>query len=250
MNLTVSKTVIIRILIADDHPVFRFGLRALIESEPDMHIVAEASDGVQAVSLVRRLRPDILLLDLAMPQRLGLEVLRKLAGASCPVRTIILSVAVEKGQIIEAIELGACGIVLKDAATQLVTKSIRTVMAGQFWVGHENVADLVQYVRNLASSAKEQRKDFALTPREREVLSAVVEGSTNRDIAQKLSLSEDTVKHHLEHFRQGGSLHSSGTGRLVAPPRNHFEALNRSRGPSELPVARTFQASRTALSCH
>src|SRR5579863_3438445 len=200
MTQRVSQRDTIRILIADDHPVFRFGLRTLIESEPDMQVVGEASDGVKVVSLVRKLRPDILLLDLAMPERPGLEVLRQLANASCPVRTIILSVAVEKGQIIEAIELGACGIVLKDAATQLVTKSIRTVMAGQFWVGHESVTDLLQYVRNLAFAGKEQRKDFGLTPREREVLSAVVEGSTNRDIAQKLTLSEDTVKHHLSNI--------------------------------------------------
>lgn len=200
MNQTTSKTGTIRILTADDHPVFRFGLRTLLESEPDMRVVAEASDGVRVVSLVRRLRPDILLLDLAMPQRPGLEVLRSLASASCPVRTIILSVAIEKGQIIEAIELGAHGIVLKDTATQLVIKSIRTVMAGQFWVGHENVTDLVQYVRNLASSGKEQRKDFGLTTREREIVSAIVAGSTNRDIAQKLFLSEDTVKHHLSNI--------------------------------------------------
>jgi DNA-binding NarL/FixJ family response regulator len=189
----------VRILIADDHALFREGLRRLLEAERDFEVVGEAADGLEAVTLAQRLHPNILLLDLAMPRRPGLEALRELAGAGSPVRILLLTAAVEKVQIIEALQLGARGVVLKDAASQLLLKSIRAVMAGQYWVGRNSVADLVQYLRELTASTREEtrQKTFGLTPREREIIGAIVAGSTNRDIARQLSISEDTVKHHL-----------------------------------------------------
>jgi DNA-binding NarL/FixJ family response regulator len=190
---------LIRIVLADDHPVFRRGLRDLLESEPDFRVVGEASDGTEVLKLVRKAKPDVLLLDLAMPHFDGLEALRELAASSLPVRTIVLTVAIEKDQIIEALQLGARGIVLKDATTTLVIKSIRKVMTGQYWVGHESITDLVQYISGLLPAAG-KRKDFELTQREREILTAIVAGFTNKDIAQKFSLSEETVKKHLTHI--------------------------------------------------
>jgi DNA-binding NarL/FixJ family response regulator len=189
----------VRILIADDHALFREGLRRLLEAERDFEVVGEAADGLEAVTLAQRLHPNILLLDLAMPRRPGLEALRELAGAGSPVRILLLTAAVEKVQIIEALQLGARGVVLKDAASQLLLKSIRAVMAGQYWVGRNSVADLVQYLRELTASTRDEtrQKTFGLTPREREIIGAIVAGSTNRDIARQLSISEDTVKHHL-----------------------------------------------------
>jgi len=153
------------------------------------------------VRLVSKCAPDILLLDLAMPRLPGLEVLRELSASDSPVRTILLTAAIEKEQIIEALQIGARGIVLKEAATELLFKSIRTVMAGQYWVGRAEVADLVQTLRALlASSGKPQEKSFGLTRRELEILSTVVAGYSNKEIARQLSLSEDTVKHHLSHI--------------------------------------------------
>src|SRR5947209_1070151 len=123
----------IRILIADDHPIFRDGLRRLLESEPGFHVVGEGADGEQAFKLARQLKPDVLLLDLAMPHMPGLEVLRELANSPTPVRTILLTAAIERPQIVEALQLGARGVVLKESATELLLKSIRMVMAGEYW---------------------------------------------------------------------------------------------------------------------
>jgi two-component system nitrate/nitrite response regulator NarL len=189
----------VRILIADDHPIFRDGLRRLLEAEPGLRVVGEASDGEQAVTLAVELKPDILLLDLAMPRCPGLEALRKLTLQASPPRTILLTASIERPQILEALELGARGVVLKESATELLLKSIRAVMGGQFWVGRESVADLVKTLRDLASGRGDEprRKSYGLTPRELEIVSVIVAGYTNKDIAGKFGISEQTVKHHL-----------------------------------------------------
>jgi two-component system, NarL family, nitrate/nitrite response regulator NarL len=192
----------VRILIADDHPIFRDGLKRLLESERDFKVVGEACDGIEAVDLVRRFKPEILLLDLAMPRRPGLEALRELGTHEVPVRVILLTAAAEREQIVEALQLGARGVVLKDSATQILLKSIRAVMSGEYWVGRESVSNLVQYLRSLidSSATASRRKRFGLTPRELEVISAVVAGYANKEIAEHFKISEDTVKHHLSNI--------------------------------------------------
>lgn len=199
-----KKSQPIRILIADDHPIFRDGLRRLLEAEPKFVVVGEACDGAEAVNLARQLKPDILLLDLAMPRHPGLEALREMNSSSGPhsVRIILLTAAAEKNQIVEALQLGARGVVLKDSATQLLLKSIDTVMAGEYWVGRESVSNLVQYLRTLVQSSGEEarQKRFGLTPRELEIVSAVVAGYANKEIAEYFKISEDTVKHHLSNI--------------------------------------------------
>src|SRR5271165_2960752 len=195
----------IRIVIADDHPIFRDGLRRLLESESDMKVVGEACDGREAVKLATEIKPDILLLDLAMPHHTGLDALRDLntrVGGAGSVRIILLTAAAEKEQIVEALQLGARGVVLKDSATQILLKSIHAVMNGEYWVGRESVSNLVQYLRNLVGStanSARQRK-FGLTPRELEIVSAVVAGYANKEIAEHFKISEDTVKHHLSNI--------------------------------------------------
>jgi DNA-binding NarL/FixJ family response regulator len=193
-----------RILIADDHPIFRDGLRRLLETEPDLKVIGEACDGAEAVRLAKQLKPDILLLDLAMPRHPGLEALREMSSASNQnaVRVILLTAAAEKAQIVEALQLGARGVVLKDSATQLLLKAIHTVMAGEYWVGRESVSNLVQYLRTLVQSSGEEarQKKFGLTPRELEIVSAVVAGYSNKETAEYFKISEDTVKHHLSNI--------------------------------------------------
>ena len=194
----------IRIVIADDHPIFRDGLRRLLETESDLKVIGEACDGAEAVKLARQLKPDILLLDLAMPRHPGLEALREMSSGSGSngVRVILLTAAAEKNQIVEALQLGARGVVLKDSATQLLLRSIHTVMAGEYWVGRESVSNLVLYLRTLIQSSGEEarQKKFGLTPRELEIVSAVVAGYSNKEIAEYFKISEDTVKHHLSNI--------------------------------------------------
>ena len=193
----------IRLVIADDHPIFRDGLRRLLEAESDLKVIGEARDGAEAVKLARQLKPDIMLLDLAMPKHPGLEALRDLSnGEANSVRVILLTAAAEKKEIVEALQLGARGVVLKDSATQLLLKAIHTVMAGEYWVGRESVSNLVQYLRNLVQSSCDEakQKKFGLTPRELEIVSAVVAGFANKEIAEYFKISEDTVKHHLSNI--------------------------------------------------
>ena len=188
----------IRVTIADDHPVFREGLCKLLEAEEGFQVAGIASDGLEALEMVRRLAPDILLLDLAMPRMPGLEALRELSRMPSPVRTIVLTAAIEKPEIATALQIGARGVVLKDAATQLLFKAIRCVMNGEYWVGRQNVADLVAALREPKNEQEPKRKrQFGLTPRELEVVGGVVAGLPNREIAQKLGVSEDTIKHHI-----------------------------------------------------
>jgi two-component system nitrate/nitrite response regulator NarL len=186
----------IRILIADDHGIFRDGLRRLLEAEPNLCVVGEAADGAEAVALVAQLRPDILLLDLAMPRVPGMEALRELAAGQHPVRTILLTASAERPQILEALKLGARGVVLKESATQVLLKSIAAVMAGSYWVGRESVPDLKELVLDNAAPEQPGRR-YGLTRREMQMVAAIVEGSSNREIAQKFNVREDTVKHHL-----------------------------------------------------
>jgi DNA-binding NarL/FixJ family response regulator len=188
----------ISILIADDHPVFRGGLRALIQNEPGFTLADEAVDGAQAIALVRKLKPDVLLLDLAMPKRTGLDVLRELSTLGLPTRVAILTAAIEEEQVTEALRLGARGVILKDTATELLVKAIRCIVAGEFWVGRNNVNGLVQAMRMAYEIRPEDAAEkFALTARELEVVAGIIEGETNKDIAKRLAISEQTVKHHL-----------------------------------------------------
>jgi DNA-binding NarL/FixJ family response regulator len=189
----------ISVLIADDHPIFRDGLRRLLDGEPDLRVVGLAGNADEALNLTRTCAPDVLLLDLAMPGRNGLDVLRDLAAAgSDRPKVIVLTAAINDTQMVEALELGARGIVLKSTATELLLKCIRVVVAGQFWVGRDAVSNLVDGLREARRRRIDRAGDrFGLTPRQIEIVRAVVAGATNREIAGTLSISEDTVKQHL-----------------------------------------------------
>ena len=191
------------ILIADDHEIFRDGLRLLLEAESGLKVIGEARDGAEAVERARQISPDILLLDLSMPNHPGFEALKDLgSGEPNKTRVILLSADVSKRQIVEALQLGARGVVLKDYATEFLLKAIQTVMAGGYWVGRERVANLVQYLRNLIQKSGEEARHrrYGLTARELEIVSAVVMGYSNKEIAEHFKISQDTVKHHLSNI--------------------------------------------------
>ncbi len=188
----------IKVVIADDHPVVRVGLRNMLQSDGQMKVVAEAKDGVEALHMVRTLRPDILLLDLAMPKMPGMDALRELTSETTATRTIVLTGLIDKRQILEALQLGARGVVLKDAVVDHLSACVRAVMQGQYWLEGRPVQNLVQVLRDLsAQTAPPPRKTFGLTARELEVVGLITEGSTNKYIAQTFGISEETVKRHL-----------------------------------------------------
>jgi DNA-binding NarL/FixJ family response regulator len=189
----------IGILIADDHPIFREGLRKVLEAQPGFLVLGEAADGEQTLKLARQLKPMILLLDIRMPHLSGLEVLRELKTLAIPIRTLVLTAALEKDQMLEAFQLGARGIILKHAPTDVLFQSIRSVVAGQFWLGYESVPDLVQAILEIKPRADTgaSRPKFCLTRRETEIIALIEGGYTNKDIAKKFGVSEHTVKHHL-----------------------------------------------------
>ena len=185
----------IRILIADDHPILRDGLRKLLEAERDFVVAGEARDGHEALHVTRQLEPDMLLLDFTMPGAPCLEVLRSLTATPLATRTLLLTADIEPDEIVKALQLGARGVVMKDSASELLMKAIRVVMDGQYWIGRESVAGLVETFRTQMFESVDRR--LGLTPRELEIVQTVTTGFTNREIAQRFSLSEETVKHHL-----------------------------------------------------
>lgn len=187
-----------RVLIADDHPLFRSGLRHLLEGERDFSVCGEAGDGAEAARKVRRLQPDLLLLDVSMPGAGGLEALHELSeDESIATTTLILTAAIERDQLVTALQLGARGVVMKDAPSQLLLKAIRGVLAGEYWLGRERVASLVHALRPLTRPGGVPAHDHGLTEREMLIVSGVVAAFGNRDLASTLGISEKTVKQHL-----------------------------------------------------
>ena len=194
-----DKSPTIRILIAVNPGIFRDGLRKLLEAEPGFRVIGESAEGTEALRTARQLKPDVLLFDLAIPRCPGLEAFRDLELLANPVRAVLLVTGIEKDQLIQALQAGVRGIVLKESATQLLIKGIRNVMTGQYWLGRDSISDLVGALRELnrRSNGNGGRKNFGLTTRELEIVGSVAAGYMNKDIAQKFSLSEQTVKHHL-----------------------------------------------------
>jgi two-component system nitrate/nitrite response regulator NarL len=185
----------IRILIADDHPIVRDGLRLLLEAEADFVVAGEASNGLEALRATQELAPDLLLLDVMMPGVPSLDVLGALTAGAVPTRTLLLSANIHADEVVNAVRLGARGIVSKDSPPHLLMKAIRAVMAGQYWIGRESVSELVESLRMHNVDAKKRR--FGLTARELEIATAVTSGYTNGEIARRLAISGETVKHHL-----------------------------------------------------
>ena len=189
----------IRILIADDQPVVRQGLRAVLNSQPDFNLVGEVSGGEEALHTARILEPDILLLDFRLPGRPALEVMRELHGASERVcRVIVFTAEAPSADLLPLVKYGMRGLILKNSPMPLVCKCIRKVARGEAWLPHYVIDGLVEA---LAFRRGDEdvcpRRDYGLTAREREVLQLVLEADTNKGIAERLAVSEDTVKHHL-----------------------------------------------------
>jgi two-component system, NarL family, nitrate/nitrite response regulator NarL len=199
----------IRIVVADDHPIFRDGLCKLLALEDDFEVVAQASDGRQVLEVIQQLEPDILLLDLKMPGLDGLATLQRLQAAKNKTRVIVLTASDDKNEFVQAMKLGTSGIVLKQTATELLIKSIRKVHAGEIWLdSHTTAAVIRQFVANDEApaapapmpAAPRDRERSPLSQREREIVALVAQGFKNKETAEKMFISEQTVKNHLHNI--------------------------------------------------
>jgi len=189
----------IRILVADDHAIFRDGLRKLLEGADDVQIVGEASNGVECTKMLAKLKPDILLLDLRMPEKDGLGVLEEVNFDTLPTRVIVLTAAEDDRDVVRAMRLGARGVVLKQSASDLLLKSIRKVHEGEIWLDNRMTAEVIDAFKK-SSEAGQRREKPLLSDREKEIVQLVAQGFRNREIGEKLFISEQTVKNHLHNI--------------------------------------------------
>jgi two-component system, NarL family, nitrate/nitrite response regulator NarL len=196
--MTKSKQAI-RILVADDHAIFRDGLRKLLEGADDVQIVGEASNGVECTKMLAKLKPDILLLDLRMPEKDGLGVLEEVNFDTLPTRVIVLTAAEDDRDVVRAMRLGARGVVLKQSASDLLLKSIRKVHEGEIWLDNRMTAEVIDAFKK-SSEAGQRREKPLLSDREKEIVQLVAQGFRNREIGEKLFISEQTVKNHLHNI--------------------------------------------------
>jgi two-component system nitrate/nitrite response regulator NarL len=189
----------IRILVADDHAIFRDGLRKLLADAGDVSIVGEASNGNECMKMLTKLKPDILLLDLRMPEKDGLAVLEEVNFDSLPTRVIVLTAAEDDRDVVRAMRLGARGVVLKQSASDLLVKSIRKVADGEIWLDNRMTAEVIDAFKKSAEGGQRREKPL-LSEREKEIVQLVAQGFRNREIGEKLFISEQTVKNHLHNI--------------------------------------------------
>jgi two-component system, NarL family, nitrate/nitrite response regulator NarL len=201
----------VRVVLSDDESMFRACVRQLLSVPPAIirelyevdlpyrfDVVGEAGSGQETIALVHSTEPDLLLLDLSMPRMSGLEALSELMPFSTSMRTIVFAGAIERPDLLTAVQLGIRGFVLKDSTTDVLFQAIASVLAGNYCIGHTLVKDLMDIVRMTTTQVPGRaRHAFGLTPREHEVLGLVSAGYPNKEIARKVAVSHDTVKHHL-----------------------------------------------------
>ncbi len=195
----------IRIVVADDHPIVRDGLRKLLNLEEDFEVVAEAADGREVLDRVHELDPDVLLLDLRMPNLDGLSALQALQQSNKRTKVIVLTASEDKNEFVQAMKLGCSGIVLKQTASDLIVKSIRKVHSGEIWLdSHTTAAVMRQFAAPgevvAAGGPGKSRERSPLSNREREIVQLVAQGFKNKEMAEKMFISEQTVKNHLHNI--------------------------------------------------
>lgn len=197
------------IVLAEDHAVVRQALKVLLETDPEFEIVGETSDGLETVSLVEKLRPDVLLLDLIMPSLNGLEVTRQICQRAPEVRVVVLSMHADEEYVLEALGNGAMGYVLKDSGASELIDAIKSVMKGQRYLSPQLNERAIQYYAQSAESAPVRPYD-KLTNREREVLQLSAEGHSIPEIGRRLSISARTAETHRANVMRKLGMHTQG----------------------------------------
>jgi NarL family two-component system response regulator LiaR len=185
----------IRVLIADDHTVVRKGIRTLLLTEPGLEVIGEAMDGVETAVLYRRLQPDVLLLDLHMPRRGGLEVIAELRQDFPEARILVLTSSNDEDMVLTAVQNGALGYLMKDSTPEELVEAIRAVHHGRPFLQPSVAFKFMQAMKRPSATIEEP-----LTDREQDILRHVAHGLSNQDIADKLTISERTVRTHISHI--------------------------------------------------
>jgi DNA-binding NarL/FixJ family response regulator len=200
----------LRVMVADDHALFRRGLQMVLEAEPDIDLVGEASDGVEAVEKSQELMPDVILMDVRMPKRSGIEAASQIKDLLPHVKILMLTISDEEADLYDAIKAGASGYLLKEIPIEEVADAIRSVWAGQSRISPSMASKLLNEFAAMskASGDRSQIPAPRLTDREMEVLRLVAKGMNNRDIAKELYISENTVKNHIRNILEKLHLHS------------------------------------------
>jgi DNA-binding NarL/FixJ family response regulator len=200
----------LRILIVDDHALFRRGLQMVLKQEPDIDVVGEAGDGHEAVEKAQELMPDVILMDVRMPRRSGIEATQQIKDLLPHVKILMLTISDEEADLYDAIKAGASGYLLKEISIDEVADAIRSVWAGQSRISPSMAAKLLTEFAAMSKRAEERQQLPAprLTDREMEVLKLVAQGLNNRDIAKELFISENTVKNHIRNILEKLHLHS------------------------------------------
>jgi two-component system, NarL family, nitrate/nitrite response regulator NarL len=188
----------ISLILADDHPLILKGLSDLFHSEQGFDVVAQCTDGEQALAAVRAHRPDVLVLDLNMPRKDGFAVLRAMREDRSPTRVVLLVADLADDQLVEATRLGVRGVLLKEMAPHLLVQCVRKVHAGETWVEKRSLARAFEALLRRESGTREIGQ--LLTPREIEIVRLAVKGLPNSEIAERLSIAEGTIKTHLHHI--------------------------------------------------
>lgn len=203
-----GESAAVRVVVVDDQELFRRGLTMLLGVEPDIEVVGEAGDGVTAVDLVADTVPDIVLLDVRMPKRGGLETCTRIKDQVPSTRIIMLTVSDEEGDLYEAVKNGASGYLLKDSSIDEVAQAIRVVAEGQSLISPSMAAKLIDEFKEISRTDREVGTAPRLTERELEVLRLVATGLNNREVAKQLFISENTVKNHVRNILDKLQLHS------------------------------------------
>jgi len=210
----------IRTVIVDDHALFRRGLEMVLEGEPDIELVGQASDGAEAVEKAAESLPDIVLMDIRMPRSNGIEACRAMKEAAPSTRIVILTISDEEEDLFEAIRAGASGYLLKDIPLDEVADTVRAVHGGQSLINPSMAGKLLTEFATLARRDDEERAQELpaprLTDREMQVLKLVARGMNNRDIAKELFISENTVKNHVRNILEKLQIHSRMEAVMVA----------------------------------
>jgi DNA-binding NarL/FixJ family response regulator len=200
----------LRVLIVDDHALFRRGLQMVLKQESDIEVVGEAADGHEAVGKAQELMPDVILMDVRMPKRSGIEATQRIKELLPHVKILMLTISDEEADLYEAIKAGASGYLLKEISIDEVADAVRSVWAGQSRISPSMAAKLLTEFAAMSKRAEERQQLPAprLTEREMEVLKLVAQGLNNRDIAKELYISENTVKNHIRNILEKLHLHS------------------------------------------